>query len=276
MRRLVLISSLHLQMAFSSLYEEKCPFTRDYNLIKGELKNIDDYDKTCIETALHGVNQMVLSEWGNNTACQIILVTDGSTGVGPMSLKESLATANQRSAKIPFPVPFSFPAKLHIICLTTASDPCFIKSKPLYQRLIDMTGYDGTISVQDTFSNEASVTSMFQKLAEEIYSTFKGTLKCGNLESKIILSPAPVPYTKVTDFDSQTYNLWDVLDVCGFVSVGDVGSPMAISRHLILPATSSSNKTEHVVKNEVDITDDDVMDDSKTPSFCVLLHGALR
>lgn len=57
-------------MAFSSLYEEKCPFTRDYSALKAELKNIDDYDKTCIETALHGVNQMVLGEWGNNTACQ--------------------------------------------------------------------------------------------------------------------------------------------------------------------------------------------------------------
>lgn len=58
-------------MAFSSLYEEKCCFTRDYGLIKTELQNLDDYDKTCIETALHGVNQMVLSEWGNNTACQV-------------------------------------------------------------------------------------------------------------------------------------------------------------------------------------------------------------
>lgn len=59
-------------MAFSSLYEERCPFTRDYNVIKAELKNIEDYDKTCVETALHGVNQMVLGEWGNNTACQVI------------------------------------------------------------------------------------------------------------------------------------------------------------------------------------------------------------
>ena len=60
-------------MAFSSLYEEKCAFTRDYTLIKNELQNIEDYDKTCIETALHGVNQMVLGEWGNNTACQVRL-----------------------------------------------------------------------------------------------------------------------------------------------------------------------------------------------------------
>lgn len=60
-------------MAFSSLYEEKCCFTRDYSLIKTELQNSDDYDKTCIETALHGVNQIVLSEWGNNTACQVCI-----------------------------------------------------------------------------------------------------------------------------------------------------------------------------------------------------------
>lgn len=59
------------QIVFSSLYEEKGPFTRDYGIIKAELQNIDDYDKTCIETALHGVNQLVLSEWGNNTPCQV-------------------------------------------------------------------------------------------------------------------------------------------------------------------------------------------------------------
>lgn len=60
---------------------------------------------------------------------QIILVTDGSTGVGPMSLKESLATLNQRSSKIPFPIPFPFSAKLHIVCITQANDPNFLKCK---------------------------------------------------------------------------------------------------------------------------------------------------
>ncbi|KAJ8933163.1 hypothetical protein NQ314_014170 [Rhamnusium bicolor] len=262
-------------MAFSSLYEEKCPFTRDYNIIKAELKNIDDYDKTCIETAFHGVNQMVLSEWGNNTACQIILITDGSTGVGPMSLKESLATLNQRTSKIPFPIPFSFPAKLHIVCITPATDPNFIKSKPLYQRLIDLSGYDGCILVPEILQNELNVTNLFQKLAEDMYTLFKGTLKCGNLESKVILSPAPVSYTKVTDFDCQTYNLSELIEVCGFISVGDVGSPMAVSRHLILPASPPSKQDHVAVKNEVDVMDD-TTEEGKTPSFCVLLHGALK
>lgn len=126
-----------------------------------------------------------------------------------MSLKESLATLNQRTSKIPFPVPFSFPAKLHIVCITNATDPNFVKcmfelptkvsylhfafpAKPLYQRLIDLSGYDGSILVPDNLQNELGVTSLFQKLAEDMYTLFKGTLKCGNLESKVILSPAPV------------------------------------------------------------------------------------
>lgn len=262
-------------MAFSSLYEERCPFTRDYNAIKAELKNIEDYDKTCIETALHGVNQMVLGEWGNNTACQIVLVTDGHTGIGSNSLKESIASLNQRSNQLPYPVPFSFPGKLHIVCLTSPNDLNFIKSKPLFQRLIDLTGYEGSILLPENLHNESSVISIFQKLADDMYTNFKGTLKCGNLESKVVLSPAPVAYTKLTDFDCQTYNIGDLIEVCGFISVSDVGSPMAISRHLILP-DSSLTKQDNVSKTDLDINDDDTTDEARVPSFCVLLHGALR
>ncbi|XP_066142418.1 integrator complex subunit 14 [Euwallacea fornicatus] len=263
-------------MAFSSLYEERCPFTRDYNVIKAELKNIEDYDKTCIETAYHGVSQMVLSEWGNNTACQILLVTDGNTGIGPMSLKDSLSTINHRGATLPaFPIPFPFPAKLHIVCIAAANEPNVIKSKPLYQRLIDLSGYEGSVQIPDNLQTESNVTNLFQKLAEEMYSLFKGVLKCGRLESKIILSPAPVPYTKVTDFNTQTCNVSDLIEVRGFVSIADIGSPMAVSRHLLLPA-SASQKSESK-SGDIDLTDDNpVIDEASTPSFCVLLHGALK
>lgn len=50
---------------------------------------------------------------------------------------------------------------------------------------------------------------------------------------------------------------------------------MAISRHLILPA-SSSNKENLPVKIEIDLTEDDPMDEGKIPNLCVLLHGALK
>lgn len=127
-----------------------------------------------------------------------------------MSLKESLATMNQRSTSLPaFPLPFPFPVKLHVVCIAGANEPNLVKcksfpwfcqalsirsflAKPLYQRLIDLSGYDGSISVPENLHNESNVPTLFQKLAEDMYTSFKGVLKCGNLESKIILSPAPI------------------------------------------------------------------------------------
>lgn len=60
---------------------------------------------------------------------QVLLITDGNTGVGPMSLKESFATLNQRTQNNPFPIPFAFPAKLHVVCITQANDPVYLKCK---------------------------------------------------------------------------------------------------------------------------------------------------
>lgn len=48
---------------------------------------------------------------------------------------------------------------------------------------------------------------------------------------------------------------------------------MAISRHLILPAGNSNNENVPI-KPEID--EENVSDDGTTPSFCVLLHGALK
>ena len=60
-----------LQIAFSSLYEIVSPFTRDFDALKLKLQQLDEYDKTCIETALNGVNRLVLGEWGSATPCQV-------------------------------------------------------------------------------------------------------------------------------------------------------------------------------------------------------------
>lgn len=85
------------------------------------------------------------------------------------------------------------------------------------------------------------------------------------------------PYTKLTDFDCQTYVLSELIEVCGFVPISDVGSPMAVSRHLILPATSNNKENIPLNNAEIDLTtDDDSADEGKIPSFCVLLHGALK
>lgn len=108
------------QILFSSLYEVVCPFTRDYDSIRNKLQCIDECDKTCIETALHGINNVLISEWGNSTACQVILITDGNPGVGPMSLGDSLSSLNFPREN-PFPLPFTYPGKLTLVCLANQS-----------------------------------------------------------------------------------------------------------------------------------------------------------
>lgn len=51
------------------------PFTRDFDSIRSKLLSLEEGDKTCIDTALLGVNQLVLNEWGGcQTPVQIILV----------------------------------------------------------------------------------------------------------------------------------------------------------------------------------------------------------
>lgn len=64
--------------------------------------------------------------------------------------------------------------------------------------------------------------------------------------------------------------------MCGFIPVSDVGSPMAISRHLILPAPINSKENVASVKQETGGHEDESFDEGTTPSFCVLLHGALK
>jgi len=54
--------------------------------------------------------------------------------------------------------------------------------------------------------------------------------------------------------------------------MSDVGSPAAVSRHLVLPL--SSGQTPQSAHNED--SDEDSTDEGRVPSFCVLLHGALK
>eukprot|EP00061_Rhincodon_typus_P016082 g44103.t1 len=73
-------------VAFSSLWELMVPFTRDYNTLQGvagsllhsimlellqeALSSADDYDKTCLESALNGISNIVQDEWGVCIPCQ--------------------------------------------------------------------------------------------------------------------------------------------------------------------------------------------------------------
>ncbi|KAG7999461.1 Integrator complex subunit 14, partial [Nibea albiflora] len=151
-------------MAFSSLWELLVPFTRDYNALQEALSNLEDYDKTCV-----------------------VLVTDGSLGIGKGSLRHSLQTQKQRGDDKKFPLPFPFPTKLFIMCLqvTDAMDNL--------EELLRLSGGDGQIFTVDGPLCMKSVQAMFGRLIDHAYSPFHAVLHCGNLSSDVQVFPRPEP-----------------------------------------------------------------------------------
>lgn len=159
------------------MYEQLSTFTRDYNSVRTALNRVEAFSKTCIETALNGIRNVISDEW-NHTPCQVLiiafsvlnsliytyllnifkinifvqvlLITDGSVGVGAGSLKRSLETMNLRqSIEEKFPLPFSFPCKLHIVCIGNPSESDVRSALPYYQKLIDIGQQGGELFTID-------------------------------------------------------------------------------------------------------------------------------
>ena len=128
-----------------------------------------------------------------------MLITDGSVGVGVGSLKHSLQSLHQHTSTIPeapFPVPFDFPCKLHIMCITPPGDPSLEVATPLYQKLIDLNHGEGQLYLPDNNLTLTSVQSMVGKLAEKNFMPFSAVLKCGNLSSQVLVHPEPEVYDR--------------------------------------------------------------------------------
>lgn len=155
------------------MYEILSSFTRDYDAVRAKLQNLEDRDKTCLEAALHGVSILINEEWGQNTPChvknciivhrfcpnriyqhlQILVITDGSSSLNVLGLSRSLLNASLRGASrteetLPF-LPFNFPAKFHVVAITAPDDPSLAVSMPVYQKLIDLSGAEGSVFVPE-------------------------------------------------------------------------------------------------------------------------------
>ncbi|XP_005092704.1 integrator complex subunit 14 [Aplysia californica] len=265
-------------ITFSYLWEHLVAFTRDFDSIKAALNKVEVFSKTCIETALNGVKTIISDEW-NNTMCQVILVTDGSLGIGAGSLKKSLQTAGNRSStEEKFPLPFPFPCKLHVVCIGNPSNPDVRHSLFYYQKLIDIGGQGGELFTLDGPITFKSVSDVFMRLCEKYYNPFCGTLVCGNFNCSVQLFPHPEPLVKQLDDCQETYSVSEKLEIVGFIDIKDVGSPPTIARHLILPrsirekAADAKDKENKNGKEE----EEDSQEDGKVPSFTVLLHGSLK
>ena len=266
-------------LAFSSLWEIVVPFTRDYEALKQGCITVDTYDKTSFDNGFSGVVGHVIEEWGTSVPCQVILVTDGRTGSGQGSLRELLdgKRTNTLNPDQPSPFPIPFPCKIHVVCIANSNE--LGANLTLFQRLCDSTGVGGSVYVPDAPLSIQSVQNMFTRLAQTHYVSYDGTLSCGHLQSKITLSPSPdfttlLETSKKAGGQERIRRLPNELSICGFLDVADIGNPPHLSRHLVIPiSTSSADGKEKEGSKDVN---KDSEEDGKTPCFCVLLHGSLK
>uniref|UniRef100_A0A3P8ZDV1 Integrator complex subunit 14 n=1 Tax=Esox lucius TaxID=8010 RepID=A0A3P8ZDV1_ESOLU len=234
-------------VAFSSLWELLVPFTRDYNTLQEALSNLEDYDKTCLEAALHGVSNVVQQEWGHACPTQVVLVTDGSLGIGKGSLRHSLQTLKQRPEDKKFPLPFPFPAKLFIMCIASAEELQMTDTMDNLEKLLQLNGGDGQIFTMEGQLCLKSVQSMFGRLIDAAYSPFHAVLRCGNLTSDVQVFPRPEPVFLDQEVDPLPKHVLTEVDDVG------AGAPEELEEE-----TSANQQA------------------GKAPNFCVLLHGSLK
>lgn len=265
-------------MAFSSLWELLVPFTRDYNTLQEALSNLEDYDKTCLEAALQGVSNVVQQEWGSACPCQVVLVTDGSLGIGKGSLRHSLQTQKHRGEDKKFPLPFPFPCKLFILCVANAEELQMSDAMDNLEELLRISGGEGQIFTVEGSLCMKSVQAMFGKLIDHAYSAFHAVLHCGNLSSDVQVFPRPEPVVVDEEVEPIPRAVSTDLEIVGFIEISDISSPPVITRHLVLPIAVNKDIDE-VGAGATDELEEEPSASQmagKSPNFCVLLHGSLK
>ncbi|XP_061531911.1 integrator complex subunit 14 isoform X1 [Phycodurus eques] len=264
-------------MAFSSLWELLVPFTRDYNALQDALSNLEDYDKTCVESALNGVSSVVQQEWGSACPCQVVLVTDGSLGIGKGSLRHSLQTLRHRGDEKKFPLPFPFPTKMFIMCVATTEELQMTGALDKWEELLCLSGGDGQVFTVEGPLCMQGVQAMFGRLIDRAYCPFHAVLHCGNLSADVQVFPRPEPVVVDEEVEPLARTVNPDLEIMGFIEIADISSPPVISRHLVLPI--AVNKEDDVGTGAADELEEEVSASQmagKSPNFCVLLHGSLK
>lgn len=190
----------------------------------------------------------------------------------------------------------------------------------LYQNILDYSGQagklylpqcDDLVNYDPHYICHTVISGISQRICEGNYKQFEATLNCGSyfkLESTVVLWPPPLPYKAVDVLGKETSRMISKnLDICGFINVSDIGSPMSISRHLVLPKIANitadgeedamppqqkkSKPSFDLEKLDLDIRNfytksDANSDDESVTSvgssgipdehMCVLLHGAFK
>ncbi|XP_049546923.1 integrator complex subunit 14 [Anopheles darlingi] len=240
--------------------------------LKNTIINIQNYKAQCVTAA----------------AAVVAAAAAAATTATSTSSAATAAGDNSTTSGKPHPtenqwIGFSYPSKLSFMCLgSLATDSAFRYGTKLYQQLLDVSGQRGQLFLPRLKHEEAtdesgltgdgadgteedartqrhltrtSALEMFETMCDTNYRQFEATLRCGGyfrLEGPIVVWPAPLPYTARDVLGGETTKLMSRrLEVCGFLALADIGSPMSISRHLILPRNPGGVAT---VKVSTDVT----------------------
>uniref|UniRef100_A0A1A9W427 Integrator complex subunit 14 n=1 Tax=Glossina brevipalpis TaxID=37001 RepID=A0A1A9W427_9MUSC len=275
-------------ITFGSICELKVDFTRDYDQIKQSMKKTEAGDKLCLLTLMKTVSNILTSNWGNQSQSQVVVFSDCGLGFGKSSIRTFLQNyiGKELDAEFNWLKPLRI-VKWNFICLGIQSDSYFTRAVGIYQKLLDYTGIKGQLlmprPIKDTDTNdnnsnelpkntmpthksELGRTAMFEmveKLCETNYKPFEAVLKCGGyfrLECPILIWPSPVPYYSLSNIkNTAPLTLASKLEVCGFLSLSDIGSPASLSRHLIIPKVEReklSRRTSEKSANTAKLTND--------------------
>lgn len=214
-------------------------FTRDYDAIKLAIAKVEHYDSTCLAKMLHAVKGMLLSNWGSQNHSQVLVFTDCGIGMGPDSLRSTIATLSQHRISShsqllavdgPRPqmcLPFTFASRLSFVCLGQPADPTFCSAVCLYRELLNVSGQQGELFVPAAATanesttaaaapslNASSMHDLVTQMCETNYKPFEATLKCGGyakLECSVNIWPPPtvnIPLVELCILALYSYQLF--------------------------------------------------------------------
>lgn len=260
-------------LTFSSCAEVVAPFSRDLGLLRSKLAGVSCQDKSLLEVGLGRAVSLVMEEWGGGATASLdlnlVIVTDGSLGHGPMSLGH-LANVGPTELKLPLP----FPCSVSVICLADrAINPHLKLAKAAYMTLFTKLGVPNTRAsfhcLESGTLTEITSESLFTEVAQLHYTQWTGRLLLGaDMSVKVQLCPPPKNFSRARDFTVVSRELGHTLAIQGYLALSDIASPPVFSRHLVLPLPSSPD-TPGPAAGDTD-------PDSKSPNICVFLHGALK
>jgi len=230
--------------------------------VRTKLPSLVCQDRSSLEVGLQGVAGLVLEEWGTSTPITLIIVTDGALGHGTHSL-EQLVSGGQSELRMPLP----FPCSISVVCLADKTFNNDLKrTKTAYETLFTRLGVlsdQGSFHQVEGTISRRSVEAIFREVAAIHCMKWCGRLELGpDMVTHVQLCPPPKNFSRLKDFSTVRRELSDCLLVKGFLALSDIASPPVYSRHLILPASPSKDKSPE--------------EESKTPNLCVFLHGALK